>query len=181
MPNPPPPNIFTVKILGGWGKMPGRQQLEDRVSVALLRMIRRAEEAQERAARHQGMHPTDFRCLGYLYALDRPASPREIIAYLSLTSGAGTALLDRLESAGFIRREPHPEDRRSVLILLDARAAAEPLALHERIRDEYGAATAHFSDTDLVAIATYLERVQALSEEMNTGLYRQSEAEQSDL
>ena len=157
--------------------MPKRQELEDRVGAALMQMIRRAEESQERAARHQGMHPTDFRCLGYLLARGEPASPRDIISYLSLTSGAGTALLDRLESAGFIRRERHPEDRRSVLIVLDAAAAAEPLALHERIRTEYMAATADLSEADLAAIATYLERVQALSEDMNQALYRQTEAD----
>ena len=56
-------------------------------------------------------------------------------------------------------------------------AAAEPLALHERIRTEYAAATADLSEADLSAIATYLERVQALSEEMNQALYRQTEAD----
>lgn len=157
--------------------MPKRQELEDRVGAALMQMIRRAEESQERAARHQGMHPTDFRCLGYLLARSEPTSPRDIISYLSLTSGAGTALLDRLESAGFIRRERHPEDRRSVLIVLDAKAAAAPLALHERISAEYAEATAELSDKDLSAIAIYLERVQALSEEMNQALYRQTEAD----
>ena len=113
--------------------MDERAELEDRVGTALIHMIRRAEEAQERAARWQGMHPTDFRCLGYLHLKGEPVSPGDIISHLGLTSGAGTALLDRLESAGYITRSRHPEDRRSVLIVLDTEAAAEPLALHEAI------------------------------------------------
>lgn len=151
--------------------MDGRAELEDRVGTALIHMIRRAEEAQERAARWQGMHPTDFRCLGYLYLKGEPVSPGDIISHLGLTSGAGTALLDRLESAGYITRSRHPEDRRSVLIVLDTEAAAEPLALHERIRAEYHVGTAEFSDTDLKAIAKFLNRIEALSAELNEALY----------
>lgn len=148
-----------------------RTDLEDRVGLALIRMIRQAEEAQERAARWQGMHPTDFRCLGYLQLAGKPVSPGEIINHLGLTSGAGTALFDRLESAGYVSRVRHPEDRRSVLIILDPQAAAEPLAIHERTRQNYQAGTAEFSDSDLQAIAKFLERIEALSAEMNDALY----------
>lgn len=157
-----------------------RQELHDRVGAALVGMIRRAEESQEAAARQHGIHPTDFRCLGYLLARNEPVSPRDIIAYLGLTSGAGTALLDRLEKAGFIRRERHPTDRRSVLIVLDEAAAAEPVALHRRISTEYDAALADFSDENLLAIALYLERVQRLSQAMNNALYRQTGADTPD-
>lgn len=148
-----------------------RTELEDRVGTALIHMIRRAEEAQERAARAQGMHPTDFRCLGYLHLKGEPLSPGDIISHLGLTSGAGTALFDRLESAGYIARARHPEDRRSVLIVLDTEAAAEPLALHERIKTEYQLGTAEFSDADLQAIAKFLNRIEALSAELNEALY----------
>lgn len=153
--------------------MAERAELEDRVGRAMLGMIRQAEDAQERAARRQGLHPTDFRCLGYLLQCPEPVSPREIIAHLGLTSGAATALLDRLEKAGFIGRIPHPQDRRSVLIVLDEKAAAEPLALHERIRAEYQAGMTDFSNRDLEAIATFLQRMGALSSTMNEGLYRE--------
>lgn len=161
--------------------MPDRGKLQDRVSAALLGMIRRAEESQEAAARHHGMHPTDFRCLGYLLARNGPVSPGDITAYLAITSGAGTALLDRLEKAGFVRRERHPEDRRSVLVVLDAAAAAEPIALHRRISADYERALSDFSDDNLEAVAIYLERVQRLSQAMNQALYRSTGAEASDL
>ncbi len=151
--------------------MDTRAELEDRVGTALIHMIRRAEEAQERAARWQGMHPTDFRCLGFLHLKGVPVSPGDIISHLGLTSGAGTALLDRLESAGYIARTRHPEDRRSVLIVLDTAAAAEPLALHERIRAEYHLGTAEFSDADLNAIARFLNRIEGLSADLNDVLY----------
>jgi DNA-binding MarR family transcriptional regulator len=35
---------------------------------------------------------------------------------LLLTSGSITSLLDTLERRGFVRREPHPDDRRKLLV-----------------------------------------------------------------
>lgn len=154
--------------------MPARGRLHDRVGAALVATIRRAEESQEAAARYHGIHPTDFRALGFLAARKVPVSPGEITSHLGLTSGAGTALLDRMEKAGFIRRERHPEDRRSVRIVLDEAAAAEPLALHRKMSADYKEALVDFSNENLEVIATYLERVQALSQALNDALYLKS-------
>ena len=151
--------------------MTSNKTLADDVGAALVHMIRRAEDAQERAARHGGLHPTDFRCIGYLHICNAPVSPKDIIAYLGLTSGSGTALIDRLEKAGYIARIPNPQDRRGVLVALDANNAAEIVALHVRISERYHAATADLSDENLKAIETYLRSVEALSEEVNNDLY----------
>ena len=48
--------------------------------------------------------------------LDGPLTPREVGERVRLSSGAVTALLDRLEGRGFVARSPHPSDRRSVLV-----------------------------------------------------------------
>lgn len=130
-----------------------------RVGSALLRMQRRMEEAHGRAAGRASIHTTDFRCIAYLKRHDGPVSPKQINAFLGLTSGAGTALLDRLEKAGYVRRLPNPLDGRSVLIVLDEAAAADQLALLETVHDRYREAVRSFSDADLDVIAAYLDRV----------------------
>ena len=48
--------------------------------------------------------------------LDGPLPLGELRKRISLTSGAMTTLVDRLENHGLVRREPHPSDRRSVLL-----------------------------------------------------------------
>ena len=69
---------------------------------------------------------------------DGPLTQRDIGERLSLTSGAVTMLVDRLERAGWVHRRPHPGDRRYVLIeLLPRAAAAAPeglTAYHSRVR-----------------------------------------------
>ena len=74
-----------------------RDLLRFRVGKALFGVIKGAEEMKEQFARQQKLHPTDFACISYLSGLDAPQSPKQIITELGLTSGSGTALLDRLK------------------------------------------------------------------------------------
>src|SRR4051794_21545764 len=47
-----------------------------------------------------------------------PLPPSALVKRLGIASASVTALLDRLEAAGYTRRERHPTDRRSVLVVL---------------------------------------------------------------
>jgi DNA-binding MarR family transcriptional regulator len=88
-------------------------------------------------ASQAGISPADLDALEHLEA-DGPLTQRQLGERLVLTSGAVTMLVDRLERAGWVRRGPHPTDRRYVLVELSAAAAAQtPPALaeyHARIR-----------------------------------------------
>jgi len=68
-------------------------------------------------ARHAGISCTDLDALEHLEA-DGPLTQRELGDRLSLTSGAITMLVDRLEQAGWVARRKHPTDRRYLLIEL---------------------------------------------------------------
>ena len=89
-------------------------------------------------ARQAGMSLTDLDALEHLEA-DGPLTQRDLGARLTLTSGAVTMLVDRLENAGWVRRRPFPGDRRYVLIELTPLArASEPEGLavyHAAIRE----------------------------------------------
>ena len=64
-----------------------------------------------------GVNGTDMECLGFLLS-KRISTPTELAKYTGLSSGATTAMLDRLEKGGFIERRPNPDDRRGTLIVL---------------------------------------------------------------
>jgi len=74
-------------------------------------------------ARRAGISLTDLDALEHLEA-DGPLTQRDLGERLSLTSGAVTMLVDRLERVGWVHRRPHPSDRRYVLIELSPLAAA---------------------------------------------------------
>lgn len=48
--------------------------------------------------------------------LQGPLTAKEVAHRVQMGSGATTKLIDRLEGKGFIRRLPHPTDRRSVVL-----------------------------------------------------------------
>src|SRR5438477_8019280 len=70
-----------------------------------------------------GLNGTDLECLDVILQRDA-ATAGDLAQATGLTSGAITGVLDRLERAGFARREPDPNDRRRVL----ARTVPEAIA-----------------------------------------------------
>ncbi len=88
-------------------------------------------------ARAAGITGTDLDALEYLEA-DGPLTQRQLGDRLALTSGAITMLVDRLSSSGWVRRRPHPSDRRAVLLeLVVEGAGSTPAGLaeyHDRIQ-----------------------------------------------
>ena len=86
--------------------------------VEVRRFIAGAILFNEKVAAELGLNATDLQCLGLL-ELQGAATPGELAKCASLTTGGVTVLLDRLERAGYVHREPNPRDRRSSLIRPD--------------------------------------------------------------
>lgn len=135
---------------------PERDQDTLRIGLALRAALHEFEAIRDKTAKELSLHHTDFSCIGFLYR-NGPSSPRQVIAYLGLTSGSGTALFDRLENIGFIRRSPNPDDRRSVLIELQADRASEAVARYRRIEERYQETLKAFSNEELKSIARFME------------------------
>jgi DNA-binding MarR family transcriptional regulator len=64
-----------------------------------------------------GLSSGELLALAHL-SVDGPLGPSELARRLRMTSGAMTALLDRLAERDFVVREPHPTDRRRVVVRL---------------------------------------------------------------
>jgi DNA-binding MarR family transcriptional regulator len=63
-------------------------------------------------ARRLGIGATDVTALEHLTSAGEPLGPVELGQRLGITSASATALVDRLERSGHVRRSPHPNDRR---------------------------------------------------------------------
>jgi DNA-binding MarR family transcriptional regulator len=62
-----------------------------------------------------GLNVTDHKCLDYVLRMG-PITAGQMSKLTGLTTGAITGVIDRLEKAGFVRRQPDPKDRRKVVI-----------------------------------------------------------------
>jgi DNA-binding MarR family transcriptional regulator len=109
----------------------------DAVAGKLQRFGMARDRMRAALAHRAGIAQTDLDALEYLEA-EGPLTQRDLGERLSITSGAVTMLIDRLEAAGWVRRGPHPTDRRYVLLELTEQAEREaPPGLnvfHDRIR-----------------------------------------------
>lgn len=86
-----------------------------------LRDYRAAETAIRRSTRDSmGMGETDILALRYLLraqASGKAVVPKDLSQFLGITSASTTSLIDRLVASGHVRREAHPSDRRSVVVV----------------------------------------------------------------
>jgi DNA-binding MarR family transcriptional regulator len=108
----------------------------DDMAAGLQRFGLERDRMRAALASAAGISATDLDALEHLEA-DGPLTQRQLGDRLSLTSGAITMLIDRLEKGGLVRRQPHPSDRRYVMVELAAREPDLPDALvtyHARVR-----------------------------------------------
>ena len=94
-----------------------------------------------------------------------PLSPTDIAHRLGVTTAAATVIVDRLTAVGHVTREPHPSDRRGVLVVPNPDSVKQamgrilPLILGvDRALDDFGSA-------EQAAITEYLRRVVELYKE----------------
>lgn len=85
-----------------------------------LREYRASETAMRRRTRSSmAMGETDLLALRYLLEAERAGAgirPKELAARLGMTSASMTALVDRMVKGGYVTREPHPVDRRAIIL-----------------------------------------------------------------
>jgi DNA-binding MarR family transcriptional regulator len=108
-----------------------------------------------------GLNVTDMECLRLL-SQKGIATPSELARHTGLTSGATTAMLDRLEKAGLIERRPNPNDRRGTLIA-PAQSSAEKMASwFESARKAQNELISSYSESELEIISDVFERFAKL-------------------
>ncbi len=108
-----------------------------------------------------GLNVTDMECLRLLF-LKGIATPSELARQTGLTSGATTAMLDRLEKAGLIERRPNPEDRRGTLIVPAESSAERAASWFESARKAQDELVSSYSESELEIIADAFERFTKL-------------------
>jgi DNA-binding MarR family transcriptional regulator len=111
-----------------------------------------------------GLNATDMECIGLLF-LKGVSTPSELARHTGLTSGATTAMLDRLEKAGLIERRPNPDDRRGTLIVPAKSSAEKAAAWFASARKAQDELISSYSEKELEMIADVFERFTKLWEQ----------------
>ena len=108
-----------------------------------------------------GLNATDMECLRLLF-LKGISTPSELAKHTGLTSGATTAMLDRLEKASLIERRPNPDDRRGTLITPAESAVEKAASWFESARNAQDELISIYSESELEIISDVFERFTKL-------------------
>lgn len=108
----------------------------------------------EEVGRRFGLNLAERRCLSLLMATG-PQMASAVAREISLTPAAVTALIDRLEKRGFVRRRADPSDRRKVLVEPDEMTFRLTREAYEAIGQAGGQLLDTFSEDELKTIARF--------------------------
>jgi len=115
-------------------------------------------DLMDRRLAERGLTPARAELIWLLHR-DGPRTQRELSQVLKCTPRNVTGLIDALQSAGFVVRNPHPTDRRAVVVSLTDVGTA---LVAEWGRDRDQGAAQLLSDTsaaELAAFVRILDRV----------------------
>ena len=87
------------------------------VAMAVRRLDLRMSQMHLDMCERLGLSAGELLALAHL-SLDGALGPTELTHRLHITTGAMTAMLDRLAERDYVVREPHPSDRRRIVVRL---------------------------------------------------------------
>lgn len=126
------------------------------VSWALRELTRAAADVEHRLARSMRLRAIDYAALGHVMSADEGIGPVELSERLGISSGSGTELVDRLERAGHIRRDRHPQDRRRLVLHMSDEAVDLVIGELRPMIAQLDEIAAAFSPEEQEAIHRYL-------------------------
>lgn len=131
-------------------------------------------------AERSGMNLTDLQCIAILTSLG-PITAGHLAEEMGLTTGAITGVVNRMELAGYVRREKDPGDGRRVVIrpVVEAleRAGASFFGSTER---ELNVLLAEYGDRDLAVLLDFTRRANAMTEQATARIRAAPEGDEGD-
>jgi len=116
------------------------------------------------AAAKNGLSVTDAKSISAL-TQEGSMTAGELAARLSLTTGAATGIIDRLEKLRLVHRQPDQADRRRVIVVPNLTRIHQLSNVYQSIGDTFNRAMEQFSDAELEFLTRYFELSIELTKE----------------
>ncbi len=120
-------------------------------------------------AERLGLNITDHKCLEYMIGTNG-ITAGELAKVTGLTTGAITGVIDRLERAGFARRQPDPHDRRKVVVVAIDDRLPDIGKLFDSLSRNMGRAMSQYSTREYEVVIDFMTRVSDVMREENLKL-----------
>jgi DNA-binding MarR family transcriptional regulator len=147
-----------------------RKTIEDAFGAAIRAYQTAVDNFDQAIADYVGVNRTDARCIDLLEQAGGMTAG-ELARAAGLTSGAVTAVVDRLEAAGFARRVPDAADRRRVRIEVTDKVWEANAPLMGPFLDDSQEILDDLTDAELERFTEFLQRTREL-QQRHTGRIR---------
>ena len=141
----------------------------------LRALILAGERYRQAISEYVGLGTTETQAISYL-TVHGDRGQNDLAADLGLSSGAATALVDRLERQGIAQRHPHPSDRRRTLVRLTARGKSVVQESHQWLLAGFEDIPASDLASTAAALLSIADRLSAYSAE----IFQRSSSTQRD-
>lgn len=139
-----------------------RQLLAAELGAAMQAYQRSTQAFDDEVGRQLGLNPADLRCLDWL--VDRARSASELSEATGLSSAATTAMIDRLERKGFVRRSRSVDDRRRVLVEMTEWGRERAGEFYGPLVVEGTGLLDRFSTEELASMVRHLQEITELTD-----------------
>ena len=146
----------------------GKTAVIDELGEIVVRWQDATQRHDEAVGEIYRLGPAERLCLSFLWRGPQTASA--IAREVRLTPAAVTALIDRLEKRGFVRRTADPSDRRKVLVEAGEATMAVTAEAYLPLRDAGARVLAKHSEAELRLVADVLRDTLRIQEEMTARL-----------
>ena len=127
----------------------------DSVLESLRRVMLGNNRLHTAMAAQLGINPTELSALTHV-ASEPGLTPKALSELLGITTGSTTSTADHLTKAGFVVRQPHPVDRRSILLDLTPAGLHAMMWVVEQYERALASAYAMHPDAAPASIAVFL-------------------------
>jgi DNA-binding MarR family transcriptional regulator len=128
------------------------------VTLRIQEFITLSKEYESAISRRLGINATDTAALGELM-MNGPMSPTDLARRLQISTAAVTTVVDRLNAADHVTREPHPTDRRGVLIVLTPETVRRAMRTLMPVASAINSTLDEFDESERAVIGRYLDLV----------------------
>ena len=138
--------------------MHGPDDAAEQIAALLDGIVRRQRRASREGFGESVTHG-QFRVLRTLDRADRALRLSELAAQLGIVPRSATSVVDDLEAAGLVERQPDPHDRRATLVDLTPDGRQILNTLREKRRDVMVSQLSRLTDTEQQTLAHLLQRL----------------------
>ncbi|SFN87826.1 MULTISPECIES: MarR family winged helix-turn-helix transcriptional regulator [Actinomadura] len=141
---------------------PERERMAGELQMAMQRSTVYTVLLHHATASKAGMNVTDAQCVNAL-TLDGPQTPGQLAQLMGITTGGAiTAVIDRLERAGYVRRTRDPDDRRRVIVELVEENVAHFARYFEPIARAFNERLASYTDDQVALLLDWIRHNNAV-------------------